>query len=34
VTPIMTKALAIPPDARTWLAKYVKVRYDIDLTPK
>lgn len=33
-TPIMTKALAIKPEARAWLAKFVKVRYDIDLTQK
>jgi putative tricarboxylic transport membrane protein len=32
--PIMTQALAIKPEARAWLAKYVKVRYNIDLTHK
>jgi hypothetical protein len=31
---IMTKSLKIPPDAHAWLAKYVKTRYDVDLTPK
>ena len=31
--PIMKKALAIPPDAHAWLAKFVKTRYDVDLTP-
>lgn len=31
---IMTKALNIDPEAHKWLAKYVKTRYDVDLTPK
>ena len=31
---IMKKALTIDPEAHAWLAKYVKTRYDVDLTPK
>ena len=31
VRPIMQSSFAIPPDARAWLAKYVKSRYDVDL---
>ncbi len=34
VKPIMTDAFAINPKARAWLAKYVKVRYNIDLAEK
>lgn len=34
VKPIMVRALTIQPDVRAWLAKFVKVRYDIDLAPK
>jgi tripartite-type tricarboxylate transporter receptor subunit TctC len=29
--PIMQTSFAIPPDARAWLAKYVKSRYDVNL---
>jgi hypothetical protein len=31
VRPIMAQAFNIPPDARAWLAKFVKVRYDYNL---
>jgi tripartite-type tricarboxylate transporter receptor subunit TctC len=31
VRPIMKAALSISPETRAWLAKYVKVRYDIEL---
>lgn len=31
---IMKKAFAIDPEARAWLAKYVKTRYDVDLAPR
>jgi hypothetical protein len=31
---IMVRALTIQPEVRAWLAKFVKVRYDIDLAPK
>jgi hypothetical protein len=31
---IMVKALNIDPAAHAWLSKYVKTRYDVDLTPK
>jgi tripartite-type tricarboxylate transporter receptor subunit TctC len=31
VRPIMQTSFAIPPEARAWLAKYVKSRYDVDL---
>jgi hypothetical protein len=31
VRPIMKAALTISPETREWLAKYVKVRYDIEL---
>ena len=31
VRPIMQASFAIPPEARAWLAKYVKSRYDVDL---
>jgi tripartite-type tricarboxylate transporter receptor subunit TctC len=31
VRPIMKAALTISPETRAWLAKYVKVRYDIEL---
>lgn len=34
IRPIMKKALAIDPEARAWLAKYLKTRYDVDLAPK
>jgi tripartite-type tricarboxylate transporter receptor subunit TctC len=34
VRPIMKRALSISPEARQWLAKYVKVRYDIELAKK
>ena len=34
IRPIMTDAFAITPEARAWLAKYVKVRYNIDLAKK
>jgi tripartite-type tricarboxylate transporter receptor subunit TctC len=34
IKPIMTKALTLQPEVRAWLAKFVKVRYDIDLTPQ
>lgn len=32
--PIMKKALKIPPDAHEWLSKFVKTRYDVELSPK
>lgn len=31
VVPIMKEAVTISPNARQWIAKYVKVRYDVDL---
>ena len=31
VRPIIKQALSIPPETRAWLAKYVKVRYDVEL---
>lgn len=34
VKPIMMKALSISPESRAWLAKYVKVRYDVELAAK
>lgn len=34
IKPIMARALTIQPDVRAWLAKFVKVRYDIDLAPR
>jgi tripartite-type tricarboxylate transporter receptor subunit TctC len=34
IKPIMTKALTLQPEVRAWLAKFVKVRYDIDLAPQ
>ncbi len=34
VRPIMVKALTIRPEARAWLARFVKVRYDVDLVAK
>ncbi|MPY74197.1 MAG: hypothetical protein GEU87_08040 [Alphaproteobacteria bacterium] len=34
VKPIMKQALSIAPESRKWLAKYVKVRYDVELAAK
>lgn len=34
VKPIMKQALSIAPESRKWLAKYVKVRYDVELAVK
>ena len=34
VRPIIKQALSIPPETRAWLAKYVKVRYDVELAAK
>jgi hypothetical protein len=34
VRPIIKRALSISPEARQWLAKYVKVRYDVELAKK
>jgi tripartite-type tricarboxylate transporter receptor subunit TctC len=34
VRPIIKQALSVSPEARQWLAKYVKVRYDIELAKK
>lgn len=34
VRPIIKQALSIPPETRQWLAKYVKVRYDVELAAK
>lgn len=34
VKPVIKQALSIPPDTRKWLAKYVKVRYDVELAVK
>ena len=34
VRPVIKQALSIPPETRKWLAKYVKVRYDVELASK
>ena len=34
VRPVIKQALSIPPETRKWLAKYVKVRYDVELAAK
>lgn len=34
VRPIIKQALSVSPEARQWLAKYVKVRYDVELAKK
>jgi tripartite-type tricarboxylate transporter receptor subunit TctC len=34
VRPIIKQALSVSPEARQWLSKYVKVRYDVELAKK